>query len=95
MDILFQSQLPVFEVEDRITGDLSGAVIGDIPSPVCVEEGNAPQLQQFDRDQQVGVFPALADCQHRLMFAEKQFILSLFAPHLGMQQCLKRFRLNL
>ena len=95
MDILFQSQLPMLQVEYRITSDLSGAVIGDIPSPVRVEEGNAPQFQQLGRDQQVSVFPALADRQHGFMFAEKQFILSLSAPNLSMQQCLKRFRLNL
>lgn len=59
VDILFQSQLPVFEVEYRIAGDLSGAVIGDIPSPVRVEEGNTPLFQQLGRDQQVSVFPLL------------------------------------
>lgn len=51
MDILFQPQLPVFQVKDRISCDLSGSVIRYIATPVRMKEGYSLALQQLHRDQ--------------------------------------------
>ena len=95
VDILLQSQMPEVKVKNRITGNLSRPVISNVASPIDMEIFNARLLQIRLRDQQIRLFPALAQRQHRIMFAKKQCIDTLLARSLCPQQSLESLRLHL
>ncbi len=72
MDILFQPHSQSLQVENRISYQLAGAVIGDVSASVDSEIFCPDSFEKSLVDQQIVCMAAFAQCVNMRMFAKQQ-----------------------
>lgn len=95
MDILLQSQTKLFEIENRVADQLTGAMIGNVPAAIYVEEGGADALQLLVGEQHVLNLAAPSQGIDMGMFAQQDAVLihlaGLFGGYQRVEQLLLLF----
>lgn len=60
MQIFLQSQMKIFQVQNRITHQLSGTMISNVPSAVNMKQGSSDALQLLFTQQHIGCLAVAA-----------------------------------